>query len=118
MENPTQNTHDNATQNTQPVQISGQNNSAAADPFATQRDTSNNPFMEKRDSVTEMGSSPTSKSKFHDTDEWDASKTLPSAFQKRKGSIHATPSSRDGHVERNTQHAYLEKLKEKGWHKK
>ncbi|KAI1190104.1 hypothetical protein F5B17DRAFT_427915 [Nemania serpens] len=35
------------------------------------------------------------------TDEWDASKTLPSRFQKRKGSIYATPSSRDGHVERN-----------------
>ncbi|KAK6953923.1 hypothetical protein Daesc_003885 [Daldinia eschscholtzii] len=25
----------------------------------------------------------------------------PSRFQKRKGSIYATPSSRDGHVERN-----------------
>jgi len=35
------------------------------------------------------------------TDEWDASKTIPSRFQKRKGSIYATPSSRDGHVERN-----------------
>jgi len=118
MENPSQDTHENVTQKTEPVQISGQDNSAAQDPFAAQRGASNNPFMEKRDSVTEMGTSPNSKSKFHDTDEWDASKTLPSAFQKRKGSIHATPSSRDGHVERNTQHAYLEKLKEKGWHKK
>ncbi|RYP35522.1 hypothetical protein DL767_003776 [Monosporascus sp. MG133] len=35
------------------------------------------------------------------TPEWDASKTPPSRFQKRKGSIYATPSSRDGHVERN-----------------
>ncbi|KAI1478824.1 hypothetical protein F4774DRAFT_145399 [Daldinia eschscholtzii] len=35
------------------------------------------------------------------TDEWDAAKTPPSRFQKRKGSIYATPSSRDGHVERN-----------------
>ncbi|KAI0203870.1 hypothetical protein F4808DRAFT_390865 [Astrocystis sublimbata] len=35
------------------------------------------------------------------TDEWDASKTVPSRFQKRKGSIYATPPSRDGHVERN-----------------
>ncbi|KAI1203882.1 hypothetical protein F5X97DRAFT_317902 [Nemania serpens] len=35
------------------------------------------------------------------TDEWDASKTPPSRFQKRKGSIYATPSSRDGHVEKN-----------------
>ncbi|KAI1395874.1 hypothetical protein F4819DRAFT_500666 [Hypoxylon fuscum] len=38
---------------------------------------------------------------YSNTDEWDASKTLPSRFQKRKGSIYATPSSRDGHVERN-----------------
>ncbi|CAJ2501903.1 Uu.00g047560.m01.CDS01 [Anthostomella pinea] len=38
---------------------------------------------------------------YSDTAEWDASKTLPSRFQKRKGSIYATPSSRDGHVERN-----------------
>lgn len=35
------------------------------------------------------------------TDEWDASKTVPSRFQQRKGSIFATPSSRDGHVQRN-----------------
>ncbi|RYP66599.1 hypothetical protein DL769_006006 [Monosporascus sp. CRB-8-3] len=35
------------------------------------------------------------------TPEWDASKTPPSRFQKRKGSIYATPPSRDGHVERN-----------------
>ncbi|KAK7958027.1 hypothetical protein PG988_012875 [Apiospora saccharicola] len=35
------------------------------------------------------------------TDEWDASKTIPSRFQQRKGSIFATPSSRDGHVDRN-----------------
>ncbi|KAI1265894.1 hypothetical protein F5Y18DRAFT_30669 [Xylariaceae sp. FL1019] len=38
---------------------------------------------------------------YTNTDEWDASKTLPSRFQKRKGSIFSTPSSRDGHVERN-----------------
>ncbi|KAI0833945.1 hypothetical protein F5Y06DRAFT_301129 [Hypoxylon sp. FL0890] len=38
---------------------------------------------------------------YSNTDEWDASKTPPSRFQKRKGSIYATPSSRDGHVERN-----------------
>lgn len=31
----------------------------------------------------------------------DASKTIPSRFQQRKGSIFATPSSRDGHVDRN-----------------
>ncbi|KAK7926850.1 hypothetical protein PG985_003848 [Apiospora marii] len=38
---------------------------------------------------------------YSQTDEWDASKTLPSRFQQRKGSIFATPSSRDGHVDRN-----------------
>ncbi|KAI0148242.1 hypothetical protein F4776DRAFT_660414 [Hypoxylon sp. NC0597] len=38
---------------------------------------------------------------YSNTDEWDASKTPPSRFQKRKGSIYATPPSRDGHVERN-----------------
>ncbi|KAI1763171.1 hypothetical protein GGR53DRAFT_375914 [Hypoxylon sp. FL1150] len=38
---------------------------------------------------------------YTNTDEWDASKTVPSRFQKRKGSIYATPPSRDGHVERN-----------------
>lgn len=37
----------------------------------------------------------------HNTRITDASKTPPSRFQKRKGSIYATPSSRDGHVERN-----------------
>ncbi|KAI1499382.1 hypothetical protein F5X99DRAFT_411151 [Biscogniauxia marginata] len=49
--------------------------------------------------------SPTTERKssrdYSNTDEWDASKTPPSRFQKRKGSIYATPSSRDGHVERN-----------------
>ena len=45
----------------------------------------------------------------------DAAKVPPSQFQKRKGSIYSTPSSRDGHVhgagERDK--AYHEKLKEK-----
>jgi hypothetical protein len=36
----------------------------------------------------------------------DAAKVPPSRFQKRKGSIYATPSSRDGHVDRN----YAEKF--------
>jgi hypothetical protein len=31
----------------------------------------------------------------------DASKTPPSRFQQRKGSVYATPGSRDGHVEKN-----------------
>jgi len=42
--------------------------------------------------------------------EWDASKVPPSRFQKREGSIHATPASRDGHIERNDRTALFEKL--------
>ncbi|KAH8651503.1 hypothetical protein BGZ60DRAFT_420599 [Tricladium varicosporioides] len=47
----------------------------------------------------------------------DASKTPPSRFQQRKGSIFATPGSRDGHVDRNNERdaKYHEKLAEKGW---
>lgn len=44
----------------------------------------------------------------------DASKVPPSQFQRRKGSIYSTPSSRDSHhnnAERDK--AYHEKLKEK-----
>lgn len=46
--------------------------------------------------------------------EWDASKVPPSRFQKRAGSIHATPPSRDGHIERNDRTALFEKLSNKG----
>ncbi|KAK3688455.1 hypothetical protein B0T22DRAFT_479702 [Podospora appendiculata] len=35
------------------------------------------------------------------SDQWDASKVPPSRFQKRKGSIYAVPSSRDGHIDSN-----------------
>jgi hypothetical protein len=45
----------------------------------------------------------------------DASKVPPSRFQKRKGSIYATPGSRDGHVERNYQDKYWSKMSEKNW---
>lgn len=50
--------------------------------------------------------------------EWDASKTPPSRFQRRKGSIYSTPASRDGHVDKNYAEKYHEKLAEKGWDKK
>ncbi|KAJ2973814.1 hypothetical protein NQ176_g6395 [Zarea fungicola] len=46
------------------------------------------------------------------SDEWDAAKVPPSRFQKRKGSIYATPSSRDGHVDRNYQEKYHAKIAE------
>ncbi|KAH6668560.1 hypothetical protein F5X68DRAFT_194820 [Plectosphaerella plurivora] len=52
------------------------------------------------------------------TDEWDASKVPPSRFQKRKGSIYATPGSRDGHVDRNYATEFQEKHKAKGYGKK
>jgi hypothetical protein len=43
----------------------------------------------------------------------DAAKVPPSRFQKRKGSIYATPSSRDGHVDKNYADKYHAKLAEK-----
>ena len=51
------------------------------------------------------------------SDEWDASKVPPSRFQKRKGSIYATPSSRDGHVDKNYADKYHEKIAEMNRHK-
>jgi hypothetical protein len=51
------------------------------------------------------------------SDEWDASKVPPSRFQKRKGSIYATPSSRDGHIDRNYADKYHAKIAEKNWGK-
>lgn len=52
------------------------------------------------------------------SDEWDASKVPPSRFQKRKGSIYATPNSRDGHVDRNYADKYYAKIAEMGTRKK
>ncbi|PTB71029.1 hypothetical protein BBK36DRAFT_1108681 [Trichoderma citrinoviride] len=46
------------------------------------------------------------------SDEWDAAKVPPSRFQKRKGSIYATPSSRDGHVDKNKAEKYFAKIAE------
>ncbi|KAF4125332.1 hypothetical protein GMORB2_4172 [Geosmithia morbida] len=46
------------------------------------------------------------------SDEWDASKVPPSRFQKRRGSIYATPSSRDGHVDKNYQEKFHAKIAE------
>jgi len=111
---------------TKPVDIANSNptNAAASeDPFAAQRTNDNNPFGERGDNATELGSSPPIQSGSPKQDrrmskEWDASKVPPSRFQKREGSIYATQGSRDGHVERNTQHGYVDKLKEKGWLKK
>lgn len=68
----------------------------------------------------EVPVSPTSSAGTNDrrmSVEWDASKTPPSRFQRRKGSIYSTPASRDGHVDKNYADKYHEKLVEKGWHK-
>ncbi|KAH6607913.1 c6 zinc finger domain containing [Trichoderma cornu-damae] len=46
------------------------------------------------------------------SDEWDAAKVPPSRFQKRKGSIYATPSSRDGHIDKNYAEKYHAKIAE------
>ncbi len=44
----------------------------------------------------------------------DASKVPPSRFQKREGSIYATPGSRDGHTKgKERDEKYFNKLKEK-----
>jgi hypothetical protein len=48
--------------------------------------------------------------------EWDASKVPPSRFQKKEGSIYATPGSRDGHTKgKERDEKYFDKLREKGW---
>jgi len=95
---------------------------ATNDPFATQRED-DSPFEASKvagsDDMAlpaEGEGSPTTGRR--ESREWDASKVPPSQFQKRKGSIYSTPSSRDGHVhgagERDK--PYFDKLKEKGWH--
>jgi len=55
-------------------------------------------------------SSPTSDRR--NSIEWDASKVPPSRFQKRKGSIYAVPSSRDGHIDSNYASKFHEKHRE------
>jgi hypothetical protein len=94
--------------------------------------SSDNPFAGERQSVNPFeratdkpkAESPTSPSRHASTDEWgksslhiiseklpgehgtnertDAAKTPPSRFQQRKGSVYATPNSRDGHVDKNS----------------
>ncbi|ESZ95913.1 hypothetical protein SBOR_3726 [Sclerotinia borealis F-4128] len=85
------------------------------DPFAAQRKDpiNSNPFASKTQGPINIPTptSPNATSNTHSgspnqdrrlsSDEWDASKTPPSRFQKRKGSIYATPSSRDGHVDKH-----------------
>ncbi|KAM0247094.1 hypothetical protein ACHAQJ_009972 [Trichoderma viride] len=64
--------------------------------------------------ATEVGDPPVSSGRKDRrlSDEWDAAKVPPSRFQKRKGSIYATPSSRDGHVDKNYAEKYHAKIAE------
>jgi len=96
------------------------------DPFDSQRDTIN-PFSSTSNGAgsptadTKLSSSPPKKEDRRlSSDEWDASKTPPSRFQQRKGSVYATPSSRDGRVDKNYDRdaAYHAKPAEKGWAKR
>ncbi|KAF2121495.1 hypothetical protein BDV96DRAFT_214607 [Lophiotrema nucula] len=88
------------------------------DPFSSHREQGQDPF--EQDKVgdiagpDEMRLSQSPPSDRRMSREWDASKVPPSQFQRRKGSIYSTPSSRDGHT-RDKDQAYWDKLKEKGW---
>jgi len=84
---------------TQGVEKAPALNLPASDPFSAHRGTVN-PFPENGDKA--KADSPTSPvDRRTSTDEWDAAKTPPSRFQQRKGSVYATPNSRDGHVDKN-----------------
>jgi len=91
------------------------------DPFANQRETGQ-PISNGGDTnaaePAKLATSPKEDRRLS-SDEWDASKTPPSRFQQRKGSVYATPGSRDGHVDKNYDRdaAYHAKLAEKGWSK-
>ncbi|KAK5141525.1 hypothetical protein LTR04_002567, partial [Oleoguttula sp. CCFEE 6159] len=91
---------------------------ASQDPFAKQREATNDPFGGDKLSALaggddmRMGSSPPRDRRM--SKEWDAAKVPPSRFQKREGSIFSTPGGRDGHVKGSSRdQAYHDKLKEK-----
>ncbi|MCJ1481686.1 hypothetical protein MMC06_001845 [Schaereria dolodes] len=94
------------------------------DPFAAQRTAENDPFTTQPsgDSLPDATTSPNLAAPQSPRDrrmskEWDASKVPPSRFQKREGSIYATPGSKDSHTGKGKDRdsSYHEKLKEKGW---
>jgi len=83
------------------------------DPFAAQRESGFKWDMfetERADGITET---PMTVRERRMSKEWDASKVPPSRFQKREGSIHATPASRDGHIDRNKLKLFTEKYLKK-----
>ncbi|MCJ1367502.1 hypothetical protein MMC16_006635 [Acarospora aff. strigata] len=108
----------------EPVSIGGADANGNVDPFAAQRTRDNDPFANQRedDTLPDLASSPSADPPQMPRDrrmskEWDASKVPPSRFQKREGSIYATPGSRDAHTGRgkDRDQSYHEKLKAKGW---
>ncbi|KAF2451727.1 hypothetical protein P171DRAFT_426200 [Karstenula rhodostoma CBS 690.94] len=98
-------------------------NSIDKNPSPAQREELDNPSAEDKTNknpssdgtaLLQTQQSPTQARRL--SREWDASKVPPSQFQRPKGSIYATPSTRDGHVERaDRDHKYWDKMKEKGW---
>src|SRR5689334_3753184 len=85
------------------------------DPFASQREPNDPINNVAGNSDMQLSQSPPSPNNDRRMSrEWDASKVPPSQFQRRKGSIYSTPSSRDGHVKGSSRdQAYWDKLKEK-----
>jgi len=81
------------------VEKSPVQNHPVDDPFANQRE--GNAFSASQDGEKAKAQSPTTPVDRRESAEWDAAKTPPSRFQQRKGSLYATPGSRDGHVAKN-----------------
>jgi len=71
------------------------------DPFASQREVDMKYDMFDTTRPEGVQETPLAQRDRRMSKEWDASKVPPSRFQKREGSIHATPASRDGHIDRN-----------------
>ncbi|KAJ4419007.1 hypothetical protein N0V82_005232 [Gnomoniopsis sp. IMI 355080] len=87
------------------------------DDAVTEHDQTQTAAVQEAPGLENFSTSPTSEASGDRrmSVEWDASKTPPSRFQRRKGSIYSTPASRDGHVDKNYADKYHEKLAEKGW---
>merc|ERR1711881_160300 len=91
---------------------------SSADPLRSNSATADKPIDGDDVAVKESGSlsPPTSPRDRRESREWDASKVPPSQFQKRKGSIFATPGGRDGHVKgQERDKAFHDKIKEKAF---
>jgi len=86
------------------------------DPFSNRSPMDDDALRDTTGTSPPGGLSPPSGQDRRMSKEWDAAKVPPSRFQKREGSIYATASSRDGHLNRRDRDlSYHAKLKEKGW---